>query len=170
MTTYPIVAIADGEVLDPQWIADVTDSINALVAPGWTDWSSSYVITGTTTSPTLGNSTVSAFYRYSSSSDVIDYKSRIIIGSTFSAGSGQYSWNLPVVSVNDGCPGVGTSHVLDNGTGFYPGNVRFLTSNSLELHWAPLSAIRNLPLGSSGPGTAWATGDMIEFTIRYRTA
>jgi len=28
--TFPIVAVADGEVLDPQWIADVTEAVNDL--------------------------------------------------------------------------------------------------------------------------------------------
>lgn len=168
--TFPIVALSDGEVLDPQWISDITEAVNTLASPGWTDYSSSYTITGTTTSPTFGNSTVAAFYRYSAGGDVLDYKARIIIGSTFSAGSGNYVWNTPLPSVNDGAPGVGVSHTLDNGTGFYPGNIRFLTASTLEIHPAPLSAVRSLPLGSTGPGTAWATGDMIEFAIRYRIA
>src|SRR5262245_17030734 len=28
MTTFPILALADGEVLDPQWIADITAAVN----------------------------------------------------------------------------------------------------------------------------------------------
>lgn len=28
MTTYPIVALLEGEVLDPQWVEDITDSAN----------------------------------------------------------------------------------------------------------------------------------------------
>lgn len=29
MTTFPIVALADGEITDPQWFADVTDAVNS---------------------------------------------------------------------------------------------------------------------------------------------
>lgn len=143
--------------------------IDSLTAPGWTDYSATFAITASSVNPTKGNSTYAAFYRRAASGDVIDYKFNVTIGSTFVAGTGDYIFPLPVAATSDAAFAIGAGHILDNGTGFYPTVVRVKTSlTGLEMFRAPLGAALTAAVGSTGPGTAWATGDIIQGTIRYR--
>lgn len=56
MTTYPIVAPADGEVISPQWVTDVTDSVNNTATQVPVQAIDSSVTDGTTTSTSYTNS------------------------------------------------------------------------------------------------------------------
>lgn len=140
----------------------VVDQIADLTAAGWTDYSASMTITGATTSPTLGNSTLQAFYRSAPGTDVVDFVFKLTIGSTFSAGSGIYTFSTPVSMLS---PQIfcGTATYFDGGTAFRTANLIAVSATGLLTYQDGSGAA----LGSGGPGTAWATGDYVAGQIRY---
>src|SRR5690242_10017671 len=85
-----------GNRLSASKLNTIIDQVNALTAPGWTDFSASLALTAVTTNPTKGNSVYVAQYRYVTGADVCDFEFEITIGSGFAAGSGTYRINLPV--------------------------------------------------------------------------
>lgn len=141
----------------------VSDQIVQLTHPGWTDYSTSMVIDGATTDPTLGNSTLQALYRRCEESDVVDFTFKLTIGSTFSAGSGIYTFSLPIDMMS---PQIwtGPAIVFDTGTAMRSAAVTPIAATGVLLYVDGSGAA----LGSTGPaGAGWATGDYVSMTIRY---
>lgn len=135
------------------------------VGPGWVDYSSTFTLTATTTSPTKGNSTYVARYRAPTGADKVDVQVRIDIGSTFSAGSGVYRFLLPFTA-NTADVGIGACYILDTGTANRMAVVRRETSTQVSVYLnGALSGITD-----AGSGTAWATGDIIQFSFTYQPA
>jgi hypothetical protein len=145
----------------------ILDQIAGLTAPGWTDYSSSWVLDALSVTPTKGNSTYSAYYRRPSGSDAIDFEFYVLIGSTFSAGSGVYRFPVPFnASAGSILRTTGSAYIFDNGTANRTGALRFEAAGYFNLFInAAASAITH-----TGSGTAWATGDIIAGTIRYEPA
>lgn len=141
------------------------DQVVDLTHPGWNDFSTSLVITGSTTSPTPGNSTRQAFWRRPPESDWIIYVFKYTIGSTFGAGSGTYSFNLPVAMMS---PNIFTGHtvIFDITTAVYQGTL-LASSPTDVITYRDGSANA---LAATGPGTAWATGDFVSGQIVYAPA
>lgn len=143
--------------------------LNDLLAPGWVDYSSSFTLTATTTNPTKGNSTYTAHYRRPSGSDLITVRVKLLIGSTFAAGSGTYLFLLPVAASTNSINGsAGAALVNDNGTAY----VDFIATLQDSTHvWLTRASVDlGGPLDNTGPGTAWATNDGIRFQIDYEPA
>lgn len=135
------------------------------VSPGWVDYSSTFTLTATTTNPTKGNSTYAARYQYPTGGDLIETEIRIDIGSTFAAGSGVYRFLLPFAA-NTSDTAIGAGYILDTGTANRNVVVRRETSTQVSIYLnAALTAITD-----AGSGTAWATGDIIQFSYRYQPA
>lgn len=94
------------------------DQVESLTAPGWTNYSSTFTLTGSVSNPTLGNSTVAAYYRQSTSSDLVHVRIYLLIGSTFVVGSGDYRFSLPVpASAAEITGGIGVVYHLDASPG-----------------------------------------------------
>ena len=146
---------------DVEW---TVDSINNLKAAGWTDYSApSMTITGSTTSPTLGNSTLQAFYRQAVGTDVIDFVFKLTIGSTFSAGSGLYTFSMPIAMLAPQL-NIGVCNWLETGVAYY--SVALLPISANELIMARDGATGALThTGPSGAG--WTAGDILSGQIRY---
>lgn len=162
-----IAVVSAGNRLTASKVNELIAQINSLTAPGWTDYSASLTLTATTTNPTKGNSTYEAAYRRSASGDIVQFRGRITIGSTFAAGSGNYRISLPVTATSSAIgTTAGSGFVLDNGTANFIMVTNILTTTTLEMHLNnSLSG-----LGSAGPGTAWATGDQIRWSFAYQAA
>lgn len=151
-----------GELPDADKFTTVSDALT--VATGaWTDYAASLTITGSTTSPTKGNSTYVA--RYNRLGKTVYYAFNITIGSSWSAGSGTYSFSLPVTA-QASFLGIGTCKLLDGGVGHYTASAYLLGTTTLGII---KNGDANL-LGSGGPGSAWATGDGILVSIVYEAA
>lgn len=147
----------------------VLDQIASLTGTGWTDYSASFVLGADTTPPTQGNSVYNAAYRRPSESDAVDYEFCITIGSTFSAGSGAYRIPVPVTpSSGSVIRSVGPMHILDAGTRYYCGVVKFEPA-TVFLRLYRDNLIGSLSHTGNG-GAAWATGDTISGSIRYEPA
>jgi hypothetical protein len=146
-----------------------TSAGNAILAsdvsPGWVDYSSTFTLTAVSVNPTKGNSTYVARYHYPSNGEVIQVQVRIDIGSTFSAGSGVYRFLLPF-SANTNDVSIGSAYILDTGTANRMAVVRRETTTQVCLYLnGALTA-----LNEAGSGTAWATGDVIQFSYIYQPA
>lgn len=126
-------------------------------------------LTATTTNPTKGNSTYDFAYQQAGGSGgkLIVARFRVVIGSTFAAGSGSYRWLLPVAASTGAIDSsVGVCRLTDNGVAIYVGAVTLADSTHADIvkHGDANS------LGSGGPGTAWATGDAVFGSITYEAA
>ena len=152
-------------VTDAHLDTEIRDPFTQLQA-AWTAWTPSPALTVISgTNPTMGNSTVvGATHQIGKT---ILWRLRITLGSTFAAGSGTYLVELPfsingILSNEDP---VGYGQVLAGGTRraiqvyFYYGTTGFMVRTSSEEN-----------LTSSGPGVAWAAGQVISLTWVYQSA
>lgn len=131
---------------------------------GWTDFSASLAITSqSSTDPTKGNSTYRA--KYQAVGKIVNYAFQITIGSTFTAGSGAYRFNLPVVPSTGLGPNTGSAWVNDVSTARYVGICHLYSQFGFVEIW--IANNTSTPIGSAGPGAAWATGDIIEAQLTY---
>jgi hypothetical protein len=163
----PIASVSAGNRLTAAKVNELITQINSLTDPDWTDYSASFTLTAATTNPTKGNSTYSARYRRPTNSDLIHYEGKITIGSTFSAGSGVYRFSLPVnASALAQANAVGQAYIFDSGTANRQGTIRLDAATYFQLYLHDsLSGITN-----TGSGTAWATGDIIAWSVYYEPA
>lgn len=150
---------------------DVDADVTATWGASWTDYSSSLSITGSTTSPTKGNSTYSARYIHLTESTV-RYVVSVTIGSSFSVGSGVYFFSMPVTPADSEGYGALGSCFLFPGSGSkeYVGTARISTSKVVL--YAPAqdgtttaSHVINAAQVSSTFG--WTTDGKIKFSIDY---
>lgn len=146
---------------DLQTLADVASALTGV----WTDWSSSFTITGSSSNPTKGNSTYTA--KYVRLGKLVIFKFKVVIGSSFSAGSGTYGFAVPIAANTDQLS-VGSVWVNDSGTAILGGVCTF-DSNVFGAN-AFLQNNTGGALGSGGPGTAWATNDRVMGSLIYETA
>lgn len=144
----------------------VRHQITSLTDPGWTT-DSAFTLNALSVNPTQGNSTYLGRYRRPSEGDDIQYEFYILIGSTFSAGSGVYRFPVPfAASASAILCATGSGYIFDNGTANRTGILRFEASTYFNFFInAAASAITH-----TGSGTAWATGDIISGSIRYEPA
>jgi hypothetical protein len=162
------VAITDlnpGDEIVDTWV----DAVQSNVGDAWIDWSANFTITANVTNPTKGNSTYSARYRQVNDHTIL-YTVRISIGSTFSAGSGIYSFAVPVASADSGMYGAaGAAWINDSGTTLRVGTVLAASASTLQII-IPKGTLTNggeaSNVTSSVPQT-WATNDSINFTLAY---
>lgn len=140
-------------------------ALENIIAPGWTDYSSSFALTATTTNPTLGNSVLVARYRRPTGADVMDVQLGITIGSTFSPGSGSYRWSLPfAVQSFDLVACHGT--ITESGIALRVGGTHLNTTTTFYA-WYDGSLVQ---IGSAGLSTGWTAGDEMNFTLRCSVA
>ena len=149
-------AILDTEIRDP---------FTQLQA-AWTAWTPSPALTVISgTNPTMGNSTVVGAPHQIGKT--ILWRLRITLGSTFAAGTGTYFLALPfslggILSSEDP---IGAGQVLAGGTRravqvyAQTATTGFMVRTSSEAD-----------LTSSGPGVAWAAGQVISLTGVYQSA
>jgi hypothetical protein len=145
-----------------------SDQIDALTSQAWTAYGTdTTIVTTTTTSPTKGNSTWSAEYRRPPNSNLVMARFRYDIGSTFSAGSGLYRFLLPIaMSASALSRDLGIGLVNDQGTAY-----RTLIAVPTDTtHLYLVRPDNGSPLDNNGPGTAWASTDIIRFNITYEPA
>lgn len=144
---------------------DIGAAITDLRSPAWTNYgTSTTVITAVTTSPTLGNSTFKFQYRRSSTSNLVRVRFYIQVGSTFTAGSGNYLFLVPFPATADAVlMSLGGAWLNDSGTALHNGATLFADSTHLNINFTePM-----LVLGSAGPGTGWAVNDSLRAEIEY---
>lgn len=144
---------------------EIRDPFTQLQA-AWTAWTPSPALTVISgTNPTMGNSTVvGATHQIGKT---ILWRLRITLGSTFAAGSGTYALAMPfgiggILSNEDP---IGYGQVLAGGTRRAI-QVYALTVNTAFMVRTSTEA----DLTSSGPGVAWAAGQVISLTGVYQSA
>lgn len=141
----------------------IVDQVDSLTSADRTDYSGSMSITGASSDPSLGNSTLQALYRQASGSNLVHFSFKLTIGSTFSAGSGVYTFSLPVAMASPQID-TGACNVFD--TGAFVRTLALVPSSSTGL--VAYIDGSGSAIGSGGPaGAGWATGDWISATILY---
>lgn len=130
----------------------------------WTDFSASALVSAPG-GYAKGLTSYSA--RYQRNGKVTNYGFTISIntGGGFAPGAGPWSFLLPVTA--QGLNGVGSVWVNDSGTALRVGSLILASTTTAQAY------LYNVPgnaLDSNGPGTAWATGDVIRGFITYEAA
>lgn len=164
--TYAAVTLIDGDPVP----ADVINDISAEVASlsenfnaGWIDYSSSFTITASTTSPTKGNSVYLAEYLVVNRF-LVKVRAKVTMGSTWAAGSGNYLFSLPpglAATTNSIAANVGSMWITDSGVQHRTAVVMCGTSTTMQGYID----------GSGGPvgsGThTWNVNDVIAIDFEY---
>jgi hypothetical protein len=132
-------------------------------ATAWTDYSSTFTVTASSVNPTKGNSTYVAKYKQNGK-DVL-YNFKVTIGSTFVAGTGSYSFLVPVACESSRVA-VGKVFVNDSGTALITGACTF----DADATHVVVFLSSGTTIGAAGPGTAWAVNDTILCSIVYEAA
>lgn len=166
--------IASGAAIDGSKLADATVTnakLSTAAGEVGAAWASvTPTLTASSSDPTIGNSTISGWW--TRVGKTVTYRARLVIGSTFSVGSGSYRFSLPVAA--------GSNQALNSSpmvsgvivdvsapeTGLICGG-KLITTTTLEVFAAKAGSISNL---QSAYPFAWATGDTIEFTVIYEGA
>jgi hypothetical protein len=131
---------------------------------GWAWTSSVPTITGSTTDPTLGDSTVTGWYRRTGRE--LKYHIRVVVGSGFSAGSGAWRFSVPVaLAAHSGVYAVTASGYV---TDVSPAEVALISgvevidSTQIEVYAGKAGGFGGL--GAAFP-FALASGDVIDFML-----
>ncbi|MER7002201.1 hypothetical protein ABT297_04020 [Dactylosporangium sp. NPDC000555] len=164
----PMPVLPAGHVVTAAELKQITDQIDSLTAPGWTPYGTAGTIIGASvTNPALGNSTWAARYRRAAGSDIVFCEGRIAIGSTFAPGNGVYRFAVPFNASSSAVANVvGQGFIFDAGTANRQGTIRFESAGffNIYLHDS-FSGVTN-----AGSGTAWATNDVIAWSLAYQPA
>jgi len=170
--TYPIVTLGEGEELDPDWVADVTESANdhetrlgTLESPDWIDYTCTW--SASTTPPTLNNTTRYNRYYYVNRKQ-ITVVCRFEMGATSTEGVGTYTFSLPVAAVNTtGKGATGTWIMNDSGAAIRTGvAIIETTTTTLKLFTGTSPSAQ---LGDTVLTGTFATS-WLQFTITYEIA
>src|SRR5687767_10026227 len=171
MTTYPILTLEDGEVADPAWFADITDSANdhedrlgALEGVAWVSYTPAWTTSGS--APTLGNGTLTGRYRQPPGTGLVIAEVQFIVGSTSNIGTGEFRFSLPLDADTTATSfSVGPAWLLDSGVTERCGTVRVLSATTVTVI-SPTG-----PCGGTTPwGGSWNTNDQIRFQVTYDAA
>jgi hypothetical protein len=131
----------------------------------WSTYTPSWTSDGT--NPSIGNG--SRIGRYERIGRTVHVSAKIIMGSSTSYGSGQYSLSLPVAALTDNDGQVLSCEVRDVSTGeIYQGHARVFSSTSASLRVQGTGADMNA-VSQGGPITL-ATGDVIRIFGTYEAA
>lgn len=166
---YVAPVLIDGDPVPAALLQEALDEIERLSALSAEDWTpfgaAGTILTAASSNPTLGNTTWAADYLIGSG--LVTVRMNFTIGSTFAAGTGAYRFLLPVAASAAAIAAeVGNAWLDDNGTALRTGSVTAFDSTHVEIHRDSSTAA----IGSTGPGTAWATGDRIKLRYSYEPA
>jgi hypothetical protein len=136
----------------------------------WVDYSATFTLTASTSNPTQGNSIYKAEY-LQIAKKTIHVRIRIDIGSTFTAGSGNYRFALPfTAATNASNSTAGSMWINDSGTALRGGWATLDSQTTYATAWYINAATTITALGSAGSGTAWANSDVIILNFTYEPA
>jgi hypothetical protein len=162
--TYPVGARV--LVLVTQFGNWIISGAAAAAAPPsytWTDFSSSFTITGSVANPTLGASTFGA--QHATVDKIVFYQFAFAVAAGFVPGSGQYHFNVPFPVAGNLSTPVGSVWISDADVGYDVGSMFFISTSAMRIVTTKAGQ-----LSSAGPGTPWAAGDTIRASIVYRRA
>lgn len=80
------------------WAENASDQINDVTAPGWIAYAVAWTSSGT--QPTLGNGTLTGFYRRATDSDLALVDVKLTFGSTTNSGTGVWFFSLPFTATS----------------------------------------------------------------------
>lgn len=140
----------------------VLDQIAELTAPGWTLFTPTW--TGSVSNPVINNGTLSARWRWSTESDLVELEYYVLMGSTTTYGSGFYSFSwpsspAPSASAQTALTGVALAVDVSAGNRF-PCAIDIFSG-------AFVVAVPTGGLCSTTSPFTWATGDRLLINTRY---
>lgn len=128
-----------------------------------TSTSYSPALTATTTNPTLGNSTLAG--QYVRIGDLVYFRIQLTIGSTFTAGTGVYLLSLPVASAVGANFAIGSGFILNSAL-----RKPVVPSSESTTTVRMIRCSNETAVDNTGPGAAWATGNVATISGVYLAA
>jgi len=135
----------------------------------WTSYTPTWTSSGT--QPTLGNGTIQGKYKQRGKIVIAQYYLKL--GSTSTAGTGNYYFGLPVNAAYNGLWTIGTGYIVDNSAG---GFYQIIIDNNDLVSAASVRLFRTdgfysiLTTVTQNQPMAWAVDDYITFQITYEAA
>lgn len=136
--------------------------VSALPVGAWRTYTPT--VTGSTTNPTIGNSVFDA--AYSQFGKTVHVRIKLTLGSTFSAGSGAYSFSLPVTS-KSGTEGAISALYIDTSASATYRIIARLTTDSVFRSYVTDGGAGFL---SSTNPVVPANGDIYIYSFTYEAA
>lgn len=137
---------------------DIRDNLLALST--WVSFTPTW--TGSGSNPSIGNGTLTG--KYVRAGQLVIFDITLVIGSTTTLGTGDYSWALPVTAAAGGSHVIPVS-TLDSGNAYIPSEGRISTTTTLQVLQVPNGTL----FGASSP-MVWANGDTMRVTGIYIAA
>lgn len=158
----PVPVFAAGHVPTAAELEQWSDQIDSLTAPGWTSYTPTWA--GSTTNPTIGNSTLNFRYRRPAGADLVIVAFAVFIGSTFSAGSGNYTWTLPVTASSNWSIFIGAAYIFDSGAAArYGATIKLDSTGVFSMGLGTAVVAHNSP-------QVWAVNDELKGTFMFEPA
>ena len=138
---------------------------------GTSDWVPyTPTVTGSTTNPTLGSTTVVGRWRYVAPKLIhVRVEMAITTGGAWNAGSGEWRFSLPGSFTGTFIPSVGQVHIIDSGTARYAGTC-LVTSGVGYIGPSIIADASGTRTLANNVPVIWATGDAIDLDIHVEIA
>ncbi len=132
----------------------------------WQSYTPTWTSSGT--APSLGNGSITG--RYCLMGDLVVVQGKILMGSTTTFGTGNYSWSLPITSANalGGNSIIGYVWIRDNSAGDYMGCCLDGTT-TFSVRPGASTFGGSSTVGSLAPMT-WANTDYMAWQLNYEAA
>lgn len=169
MPTTPNLAIpypaSTDEIADgAQNMQAIATNLDTLLGGAWTSYTPTW--TASTTNPTLGNGTLTGFYKKVGRTVV--WRLRLTLGSTTNIGSGAWRWSLPVNAV---AVFANAGEVLGTASLYRASPVtrNIRTAYTFSNAIATLIADDGTAVGAAAPW-GWLAGDALSIVGMYESA
>lgn len=142
---------------------DVNTNLDAIVAPGWTTYAPAWATSGV--APAIGNGTKTGRWRRVANDDLIHVQMKLIMGSTTTYGTNEWTLSLPATAHADD-PLQGCGHIYDFGTFYRP----FVTRKSSVTTVLIVAGTGGVGLVTNTAPHTWATSDELVLSLTYQPA
>lgn len=165
MTFAPRTWVVGETVTAALMNTEIRDQFSSFFG-AWTNYTPTW--TAATTNPTLGNGTLIG--RYMKVGLTCTAQINLVMGSTTTYGSGNYSWALPFASANSGCTYIGNAHLLSGSTR-WAGQFVISPASSVASPFFPAnSTTTTVAFMQASSPVALASGYQLRITVTYETA
>jgi hypothetical protein len=142
---------------------DIRDNLKAI-GDAWTAYTPTW--TGSGGNPAIGNGTIGGLYV--AAGKLIHFKIRIVMGSTTTYGSGNYSLSLPVAIATNGVLGA-QCQFIDGASLYYHGTSFLESSTTFRIGLVSNAAANITSITPTSPFT-WANTDVLTVSGTYEAA
>ena len=145
---------------------EILNKIKPFVA-GWIGTPASYTPTWSAASvnPSLGNGTLTGQYTLRGKLCLV--RIRLVIGSTTTLGTGNWSFSLPLTSANNGLEALGWARCRDTGANNYLRMAAIAANSAVLTTFSQLDNATNVNAVDAANPFSWGANDYLDLQIEY---